>query len=71
MFRGRFNDILKADEHYLALEPDFSNIDDVLAQFRDPQRRQSIADAAFELVRTEHTYDWRVQQVHELLARAS
>lgn len=71
MFRGRFNDILKADAHYLALEPDFSNIDDVLAQFRDPQRRQSIADAAFELVRTEHTYDRRVQQVHELLARAS
>jgi hypothetical protein len=71
MFRGRFNDILKADEHYLALEPDFSNIDDVLAQFRDPQRRQSIADAAFELVRNEHTYERRVQQVYELLAAAS
>jgi hypothetical protein len=67
---GANEDILKADEH-LALNPDFSNIDDVLAQFRDPQRRQSILDAAFELVRTEHTYDRRVQQVFELLAAAS
>jgi hypothetical protein len=68
MLRGRFNDILKADQHYLALEPDFSNIDDVLMQFRDPQRRQNVADAAFELVCAEHTYDRRVQQVYDLLA---
>jgi hypothetical protein len=70
MLRGRFNDILKADEHYLALEPDFSNIDDVLMQFADPRRRQGIADAAFELVRAEHTYDKRVRQVCDLLATA-
>jgi hypothetical protein len=68
MLRGRFNEILKADQHYLALEPDFSNIDDVLMQFRDPQRRQNVADAAFELVCAEHTYDRRVQQVYDLLA---
>jgi hypothetical protein len=33
MFRGRFNDIFRANEHYLALEPDFSNIDELLATF--------------------------------------
>lgn len=68
MFRGRFNDILVADEHYLALEPDFSNIDEVLATFRDPVRRQQVADAAFDLVRTKHTYAHRMQQVYDLLA---
>ena len=68
MFRGRFNDILNANEHYLALEPDFSNIDDVLAAFRDPVRRQHVADAAYDLVRTKHTYAQRMQQVYDLLA---
>ncbi len=68
MFRGRFNDIFRANEHYLALEPDFSNIDEVLAAFRDPARRQHVADAAYELVRTKHTYAQRMQQVYDLLA---
>ena len=48
MFRGRFNDIFQANEHYLALEPDFSNIDEVLAAFRDPVRRQQVTDAAYD-----------------------
>lgn len=71
MFRGRFNDILTADEHYLALEPDFSNVDDVLAAFRDPVRRQHVEDAAYDLVRTKHTYAQRMQQVFDLLATSA
>lgn len=67
MFRGRFNDILVANEHYLALEPDFSNIDEVLAAFRDPVRRQHVTDAAYDLARTKHTYEQRMQQIYELL----
>jgi hypothetical protein len=68
MFRGRFNDIFQADEHYLALEPDFSNIDDVLAAFRDPVRRRAVVDAAYDMVLGKHTYQHRVQQVYDLLA---
>jgi hypothetical protein len=68
MFRGRFNDIFNANEHYLALEPDFSNIDEVLAAFRDPVKRQCVADAAYDLVRTRHTYTQRMQQIFGLLA---
>jgi spore maturation protein CgeB len=71
MFRGRFNDILKADEHYLALESDFSNIDDVLSRFRDPKERQRIADAAFDLVMSKHTYAHRMQTVYDTLAGAA
>lgn len=70
MFRGRFNDILVANRHYLALEPDFSNIDDVLAAFRDPVRRRDVVDAAYDLVSTGHTYAQRMQQVYDLLAAA-
>jgi Glycosyl transferases group 1 len=68
MIRGRFNDIFHADEHYLALESDFSNIDEVLAAFRDPARRQQVADAAYDLVRTGHTYSKRMQQIYDLLS---
>ena len=68
MLRGGFNDILVANQHYLALESDFSNIDEVLAAFRDPVRRQYVADAAYDLVRTKHTYARRMQQVYDLLA---
>ncbi|MBN8981870.1 MAG: glycosyltransferase family 1 protein [Rhizobiales bacterium] len=71
MFRGRFNDILKADEHYLALEPDFSNIDDVLARFRDPKERGRVADAAYDLVMSKHTYAHRMQTVFDVLAGAN
>jgi hypothetical protein len=68
MFRGRFNDIFHADEHYLALESDFSNIDEVLAAFRDPVSRQQVADAAYDLVRSGHTYSKRMQQIYDLLS---
>jgi len=68
MFRGRFNDIFRADEHYLALEPDFSNIEDVLAAFRDPVRRRTVVDAAYDLVLSQHTYQHRIQQVYDLLS---
>lgn len=68
MFRGRFNDILRADEHYLALESDFSNIDAVLDAFRDSTNRQKIADAAFDLVMSKHTYAHRMRHVYDVLA---
>jgi hypothetical protein len=68
MFRGRFNDILVADEHYIALEPDFSNVESVLASFHDPVRRRKVVDAAYDLVHAEHTYAHRMEQVYDLLA---
>src|SRR3990172_1592647 len=42
MFPGRYGDILEADRHYLALERDFSNIDDVLARFLDDTTRSRL-----------------------------
>lgn len=68
MFRGRFNDILVANEHYIALESDFSNIDEVLAAFRDSRKRQEIADRAHDLVLSGHTYPHRMQQIYDLLS---
>lgn len=70
MFPGRFNDILIADRHYLALKGDFSNLADVLERFRDPVRRARIADEAYEFVMDGHTYDHRMHQVAGILAGA-
>lgn len=67
LFRGRFNDILTADEHYIALESDFSNIEEVLRRFSDQTERSRIVDAAYALVMDQHTYAHRVEQVHAAL----
>jgi hypothetical protein len=60
MFPGRFNDILEADRHYLALQSDFSNIDVVMERFHDDQERQRVVDEAYEHVCSGHTYEKRV-----------
>ncbi len=67
MFPGRFNDILKADEHYIALAPDFSNVDDALARFRDPTFRQAMADRSYEYVLDQHTYTHRLSSIRKWL----
>lgn len=67
MIKGRFNNILRADEHYLALEPDFANFQDVLEQFRDDSHRQNLVDETFEYVRGSHTYDHRLRQIRETI----
>ena len=71
MFPGRFNDILNADEHYIALEPDFSNIDEVLATFQDTARCQDIVERTYDLVTSKHTYPHRMQQIYDLLSTSA
>jgi Glycosyl transferases group 1 len=68
MFPGRYNDILEADRHYLALRPDFSNIDQVLARFRDPAERERLTDAAHAHVMAAHTYPHRLARLADALA---
>jgi hypothetical protein len=61
LIRGRYNDILQADEHYLAFDPDLANLDDVIARFRDPGERKRVANNAYELIRDAHTHHHRLQ----------
>jgi hypothetical protein len=67
MFRGRFNDILEADRHYLALDDDFANLDDVLRRFADGTERRVIVDAAHADVMEAHTYTHRVKKIEAVL----
>ncbi|MBL4844271.1 MAG: glycosyltransferase family 1 protein [Planctomycetes bacterium] len=68
LLRGRYNDLLKPDVHYLALEPDFSNLDEVLARFQDPQERERIADQGLAHALESHTHAHRVKRVLDLLS---
>jgi spore maturation protein CgeB len=68
MFHGRFNNILEANRHYLALNKDFSNLDDVLRQFLDTSVRRAIVNEAFAHVAASHTYMHRMRQIASLLS---
>jgi hypothetical protein len=69
MFRGRFNDILEADRHYLALNDDFSNFQNVLERSRDKEARGKIVEDAYAHVIAGHTYAHRMKQVIGILNR--
>ena len=60
MLSGRYNDILTADRHYIALAPDYSNITDVMERFADVSYRETIANEARQHVMAEHTYATRM-----------
>jgi hypothetical protein len=67
LLRGRYNDILVPDEHYLPLDQDFGNLDAVVERFRNPVERRRIAATALEFALAGHTYAHRVRQVNRLL----
>lgn len=46
MYEGRYSGALRADEHYIALKKNLSNVDDVIARFREPDVRREITENA-------------------------
>lgn len=54
LFRGRYSDAIAPDEHYISLEKDFSNVDQVLDQLKDVSGLEAMADRAYDhLVKSE------------------
>lgn len=64
LVRGRYNGILEADRHYLALEPDLSNLDDVLDAIARDDRREDIVAAAYEDVVASGRYTYAAFVAH-------
>jgi hypothetical protein len=48
MFPGEYSGICKPDTHYIVLEKDFSNIEDVLKKLKDVKYLQALADRTYE-----------------------
>jgi hypothetical protein len=48
LYRGRYSDAIEPDLHYISLEKDFSNIDEVLARLEDLPALTAMADRTFD-----------------------
>ena len=48
LFRGRYSGIIEPDTHYIPLEKDFSNVDQVLKRLNDIPVLEALADRAYE-----------------------
>ena len=54
-----YNEILQADEHYIAVRPDYSNLADVIERLKDLRYCQEMADRAYDYVMEGHRYAHR------------
>ena len=63
LLEGDYNGILRAEEHYIAVRKDLSDVEEAVRRFRDDGYRQSIADRAYEYAMSEHTYAHRVDAI--------
>jgi hypothetical protein len=69
LFPGRYNDLLEPGRHYLRLEPDFSNIDEVLDALADAPARRALVEGAREWALDQHTYAHRVRALLDEVER--
>lgn len=60
LIEGDYNGILVADEHYISVKKDLSNIDDAIQRFKDDDCRTAMVERTYEYVMARHTYRHRV-----------
>ncbi|MDF1852112.1 MAG: glycosyltransferase [Verrucomicrobiales bacterium] len=63
LLEGRYNDLLKAGEHYLELRKDLKNLSELVDAVREPQQFEEMTRDTREMVMSSHTHRHRVQQV--------
>ena len=68
LVRGRYNGILEANRHYIALDADLGNAPAAIEQFCDPAERRRIANAGQDLVHDAHTYCHRLTALHRAVS---
>jgi hypothetical protein len=62
LFEGRYNDYFRADEHFIPLKKDFSNIEDVVRKFHDDAYCERLVEKAYDVVMGELTYDRLIEK---------
>jgi glycosyl transferase family 1 len=60
LLEGGYNGILRADEHYVEVRLDLSNLDEAIKALVDDGRRAAVVDRAYEHVLDGHTYAHRM-----------
>jgi hypothetical protein len=59
LFRGEYSGVVEPDRHYIALEKDFSNVDEVLARLEDLPALEAMARRAHEDLVASGEYSYR------------
>ena len=72
LFEGDYAGILKPMVHYLPLKKDFSNFDEIIRLFRDPQVRKKITDNAYRDLIASEKYHYKkfIQNFDQVLLDA-
>ena len=68
LMEGEYGGWLRADEHYIALRRDLSNVDEAVEKFRDRGFCRRLIDAAEDLALREFTYDRLVGHLYDAVA---
>ena len=72
MFEGHYSGALRPMEHYIPLRKDFSNFDEVLERFRDPEVRRELTENAHRdlIASGAHSYGRFIASFDETLIEA-
>jgi len=67
MYPGRYNDILKPNEHYFEFQKDHSNIEDLLSLLGNPKKIEAMTSSTYEYVVDNHTHKHRLDNLLEFI----
>jgi len=67
LLEGDYNGILKADEHYIKINKDRSNIEDVIRRLKDEDYRRRMVDRTYDYIMQNHTYAHRIRRLIQIL----
>ncbi len=67
LLEGYYNGILEPDQHFIAVKPDLSNIDDAIERFCDEGLRRRMVEETYEYAISQHTYAHRVAHLLQLV----
>jgi hypothetical protein len=72
LMRGRYSGLLEPDEHYIALEPDYSNLGHVLEQIKDLPALEAMVERAYrDLIATDaYSYRAYLQRIDDIFEQA-
>jgi hypothetical protein len=71
LFKGRYSGVIQPREHYIELERDFSNVDDVLSQIEDLDSLEAMATRTYDHIVASGKYSYAcfVEKVQGLIER--
>lgn len=71
MFEGEYSGVVRPNEHFIPLQKDFSNVDEVLAKLEDDEFLRQLTRRAFDdvIASRKHSYRQFVAEFDEMLGR--